>query len=102
MQYVSTRGAQLGSFSDVLLQGLAPDGGLAMPEYIPQIAPEELASLRSKSYAQIAFAVMRQFISDIPEQDLAGILQSTYTKERFRSEQITPLSRLGDTNLFHQ
>jgi len=61
MQYQSTRGASLGRFSDILLQGLAPDGGLAMPEHIPAIiTPQTLRDWKTLNYADLAFAVMRQ------------------------------------------
>ena len=71
MQYQSTRGASLGRFSDILLQGLAPDGGLAMPEHIPTIiTAKTLREWKTLSYADLAFAVMRHYIDDIPENDL--------------------------------
>ncbi|MBR1375647.1 MAG: threonine synthase [Cardiobacteriaceae bacterium] len=100
MRYISTRGAELGSFCDVLLQGLAPDGGLAMPETIPQFSLADIDALHDKPYAQIAYTVMRPYISDISEQNLANILINTYTAERFRNQEITPLSRLGSSNIF--
>ena len=75
MQYQSTRGASLGRFSDILLQGLAPDGGLAMPEHIPAIVTAKtLREWKTYNYADLAFAVMRHYIDDIPENDLRRIL----------------------------
>lgn len=101
MKYVSTRGAKdLGRFSDVLLLGLAPDGGLAMPEQIPTFSPPELEALRSLSYPELAYAVMRPFIDDIPEADLRQILRDTYSPEVFHSKDITPLTRLGQSDLY--
>ena len=97
MKYVSTRGMQdLGSFSDVLLSGLAPDGGLAMPQRIPTFTPAQIGAWRGLSYADLAFEVMRPFISDIPEDDLRRLLRATYTEEAFHSEAITPLTPLGE------
>lgn len=97
MKYVSTRSGQsLGEFSDVLLSGLAPDGGLAMPEHIPTFSPAELEALRGLSYPDLAYAVMRPFISDIPEADLRALLRATYTAEAFGSPDIAPLTPLGD------
>ncbi len=101
MKYVSTRGAaNLGQFSDVLLMGLAPDGGLAMPESIPTFSPAEIEALRGLSYPDLAYAVMRPFISDIPEADLRALLHATYTEEAFHSREITPLTPLGDSGLY--
>ncbi|MDV6375936.1 threonine synthase [Deinococcus arenicola] len=101
MKYVSTRGLRnLGGFSDVLLMGLAPDGGLAMPERIPAFAPAELESLRGLEYSELAYAVMQPFIDDIPEADLRRMLQATYHPDVFHSNDITPLTRLGDSGLY--
>ena len=67
MQYQSTRGASLGRFSDILLQGLAPDGGLAMPEHIPTIiTAKNRHEWKTYNYADLAFAGMRHYIDDIP------------------------------------
>ncbi|PNY81124.1 threonine synthase [Deinococcus koreensis] len=96
MKYVSTRGTgELGRFSDVLLLGLAPDGGLAMPEHIPAFSPQTLEALRGLSYPELAFRVMRPFIDDIPEADLRRVLHATYHPDVFHSQDITPLTRLG-------
>ena len=101
MKYVSTRGAQsLGRFSDVLLSGLAPDGGLAMPEFIPTFGPQELEALRGLPYPELAFAVMRPFIDDVPEHDLRRILHATYAPDVFHSKDITPLTPLGTSGLY--
>lgn len=95
MQYVSTRGgAPLGQFCDVLLSGLAANGGLAMPESIPQVSAADLEAWRDLPYADLAYAVMRPFISDIPGEDLQAILRKTYTPAVFHSAAITPLTPL--------
>lgn len=101
MKYVSTRGyGNLGGFSDVLLSGLAPDGGLAMPERIPSFTPPELEKLRGLGYPELAYAVMRPFIDDIPEADLRRLLRNTYTEAAFHSGDITPLTRLGQSEVY--
>lgn len=101
MKYVSTRGARnLGGFCDVLLSGLAPDGGLAMPESIPAFSPQEIEALRGLNYPDLAYAVMRPFIDDIPEADLRRLLQNTYTESAFHSPDITPLTPLGNSGLY--
>ncbi|MCC9003603.1 MAG: threonine synthase, partial [Candidatus Competibacter sp.] len=59
MRYVSTRGGMApATFSDILLGGLAPDGGLTIPQLYPTLAPGELASWRNLSYPELAFAIL--------------------------------------------
>ena len=90
MLYVSTRGnAPPRRFTDILLEGLAPDGGLYVPEDTPQA---DLAALRGKTYGQIANAILSQFMDDVP--DLGRIVESTYAKRIFGTEDITPLKTL--------
>jgi threonine synthase len=106
MQYVSTRGqAAPQSFSEILLGGLAPDGGLYLPQDYPQVTGEELNQWRKLSYADLAFEVLRKFATDIPEADLKALVQKTYTSEVYcnaRSQedakQITPLHVLEERN----
>ena len=80
MAYVSTRGnSPAKGFSEILLAGLAPDGGLYLPERYPQLTPVELSRLRTLSYAELAFELMRRFADDIPEADLQRLVARTYT-----------------------
>lgn len=82
MRYISTRGqSPAQEFCDILLGGLAPDGGLYLPESYPQITKEELAEWRSLSYADLAFAVLSKFITDIPADDLRALVTKTYTAD---------------------
>ena len=97
MRYVSTRGAWTDApqpFSAVLLEGLAPDGGLAVPERYPRLSAGELEALRPLGYRDLAFAVLSRFIDDIPPVDLRRIVDATYTREVFGSDAITPLVTL--------
>ncbi|MBI3144627.1 MAG: threonine synthase [Pseudogulbenkiania sp.] len=97
MHYISTRGGmQPLSFSDTILMGLAPDGGLALPERYPQVSREQLDAWRGLSYAELAFEVIRLFATDIPETDLKDILDRTYTADVYGSAEITPVKRLSD------
>ena len=97
MKYISTRGATAHkTFSEVLLMGLAPDGGLMMPERYPQIDRATLDKWRGLGYANLAFEIMRLFAADIPEGDLRAIIARTYTAEVFGSEEITPVRTLSD------
>src|SRR5579862_805675 len=97
MNYISTRGAWRESpqaFRSILLEGLAPDGGLAVPESYPRFSEEELRALRGKSYRDLAFSILRRFIGDIPEPDLRDIVERTYTAQLFGNDEITPLLAL--------
>jgi threonine synthase len=97
MLYVSTRGGlQPSPFSEILLGGLAPDGGLVVPQAYPAIDRATLSSWRSLSYPQLAFEVIRRYATDIDENDLRAIIERTYTAEVFGSAEITPLQRLED------
>jgi threonine synthase len=100
MKYISTRGqTEPMDFSDVLLMGLAPDGGLMLPEHYPQIDNVLLDEWRTLSYPQLAMAIMQRFATDIPAADLQDIIERTYTAEVFGSAEIVPVRKLED-NLY--
>jgi threonine synthase len=110
MQYLSTRGHPARSqFSEILLGGLAPDGGLYLPLTYPKVTATELDDWRKLSYADLAFEVLRRFATDIPESDVKGLVARTYTSEVYCNHrtgedpaQITPLRLLehsGGTDL---
>jgi threonine synthase len=102
VKYLSTRGQPAGpEFCDILLGGLAPDGGLYLPESYPQVTRVELDAWRALSYAELAFAVLSKFITDIPPADLKAICDRTYTAEVYRhvrdgadARDITPVTWL--------
>ncbi len=95
MKYISTRGDTTErSFCDILLEGLAPDGGLYLPIRYPSIDTATLAQWRSLSYAELAFEILALFIDDIPRQDLRAITARVYTAEVFGTAAITPLKPL--------
>ena len=97
MKYISTRGATgRKTFGEVLLMGLAPDGGLMLPEHYPQIDRATLDKWRGLAYADLAFEIMRLFATDIPEGDLRAIITRTYTAEAFGNAEITPVRTLSD------
>lgn len=97
MKYISTRGhADRKQFCEILLEGLAPDGGLYLPENYPQVSAAMLASWRGLSYADLAFEILSLYIDDIPATDLKAICRKTYTQEVFGSKEITPLKKLAD------
>lgn len=97
MKYISTRGAtEHKPFSEVLLMGLAPDGGLMLPDHYPHISEQTLQQWRGLSYPELAFEVMSLFVTDIPAADLRDIIQRTYTEAAFGSKEITPVRTLSD------
>lgn len=101
MRYISTRGGMSPiSFSPALLTGLAPDGGLLMPEKIPSISADTMNSWRELSYPELAFEIMRLFIDDIPPNDLKTIINNTYTIKAFHNQAITPLTPLKNSGLY--
>ncbi|MDA9679945.1 threonine synthase [Gammaproteobacteria bacterium] len=102
MRYVSTRGGVRGlSFCDAVMMGLANDGGLLVPETIPDVSAD-LPQLKEKSYAELAAYVMGHFIDDIPASELRLIIESSYNT--FDDSAVTPLVEVGDIHvleLFH-
>ncbi|BCQ23238.1 threonine synthase [Caballeronia sp. NK8] len=108
MNYISTRGAgsnERHTFSDILLGGLAKDGGLYLPADYPRVSADELARWRTLSYADLAFEVLSKFSDDIPADDLRSLTRKTYTAQVYSNvrheesaAQITPLKTLGVEN----
>ncbi len=95
MKYLSTRGdASPRSFCDILLEGLAPDGGLYLPTHYPQVDAATLQRWRGLPYADLAFEILSLYIDDIPPADLQRLCRATYTAEVFGTEAITPLKPL--------
>ncbi len=99
MHYISTRAASTHAierkrFCEILLEGLAPDGGLYLPENYPQVNDATLTKWRGLTYADLAFEVLSLYIDDIPAGDLKAICQKTYTQEVFGTRQIVPLRQL--------
>lgn len=104
MRYISTRGASPArSFEDVMLSGLAPDGGLYMPESWPQITADEMAALATRTYPEVAFQVLKRFTGDIPLPDLYSAIQGAYAS--FPAGRVAPLREVGEglyvLELFH-
>ena len=105
MKYLSTRASRSDAggrkrFCEILLEGLAPDGGLYLPEHYPQVDAALLAQwrvlYRDQGYAALAFQVLALYIDDIPALDLKAICDKTYTEQVFGTKKIVPLTRLDD------
>ena len=99
MRYLSTRGDRTPRrFCEILLEGLAPDGGLYMPETYPILSRNDLERLRrvyrEQGYAALAFEILSLYIDDIPAADLKAICDKTYTQTVFGTPEITPLKKL--------
>ena len=112
MKYISTRAARLADtavsavpaaqdrkrFCEILLEGLAPDGGLYLPEAYPQVNAATLSKWRGvyaeQGYADLAFEVLSLYIDDIPADDLRAICRKTYTADVFGTKEIVPLKQL--------
>ena len=103
MKYCSTRGKVQGlSFSEAVMMGLADDGGLLLPEEIPQYTQAELKKLAGLSYPELAFQVISRFVDDIPQQDLKKLIKRSYAS--FDHPDTTPLVKQDDVyilELFH-
>ena len=95
MKYLSTRGdATPRGFSEILLEGLAPDGGLYLPAHYPKVDAATLARWRGLPYADLAFEILSLYIDDIPAADLRALTARTYTAEVFGTREIVPLKPL--------
>lgn len=100
VKYISTRDASRTpvTFTDILLGGLAPDGGLYLPEEYPQLSDEQLTRWRGlfadEGYAALAAEVLKLFVDDIPAADLEAIAHRAYNSPKFASEEIVPVTHL--------
>ncbi|MEK9648257.1 MAG: threonine synthase, partial [Gammaproteobacteria bacterium] len=105
MKYISTRGkCPAQNFEEVLLTGLAPDGGLYIPESIPQVSAEQLEQWKSLPYADLAYEIIKLYVADcMPGEDLQRIINETYAV--FLHDEVAPVRRLQDAEyvmeLFH-
>jgi len=103
MKYISTRGgAPAKTFTEILLAGLAPDGGLYLPEEYPQVSRVELDTWRRLDYPSLALAILSKLATDIPLGDLEALVRKTYradvyryTRPDSRASEITPLRTLA-------
>ena len=95
MKYISTRGqAPVLSFEDVVLAGLANDGGLYVPETLPKYSKEEISSWADLSYQELVFKIISPFVAgEISDDDLKDIIEKSY--KSFRHDAIAPLVQIG-------
>ena len=96
MHYISTRDySERKKFCQILLEGLAPDGGLYVPEAYPQVDSATLSRWSRLSYPELAVEILSLFIHDIPRADLKAICEKTYTAQIFGTHEIAPVRQLG-------
>lgn len=97
MKYISTRGQmEPVSFLDAVMTGLAPDGGLLLPERLPDVS-DKLDAWKNLSYQELAFEVMSLFTTDMPSDDLKSLIDQSYAT--FRNPAVTPLVQVGDVHI---
>jgi len=103
MKYISTRGGMPKiDFKDTIFEGLAPDGGLIVPEKIPKLSEKEIEELRKLNYQELALKIFKYYVSDIEEKDLKELIERAY--KTFRVKDITPVVKVGNIyilELFH-
>ncbi|KEI71577.1 threonine synthase [Endozoicomonas elysicola] len=105
MKYISTRGqGQTKDFQDVLLAGLADDGGLYVPESLPTFSAEKIRSLKGLPYNQLAFEIIKPFVGGtIADDKLKQMIDESY--DEFSHQAVAPLQQLGNNQwvmeLFH-
>ena len=105
MNFISTRGnvSKIG-FIDTVLMGLANDGGLLVPEKIPQIPAEKLDAMSKLTYQELAYEIFSYYVDgEIPEDELKALIEKSYAT--FRHPEVTPIQKLKDNmyvlELFH-
>ena len=105
MNYISTRGtAPILTFGEAMMTGLARDGGLYVPQSVPQMSPDQIAALAGQSYEEIAFRVMRPFLGDtFADDEFRGLIAKAYAN--FGHAARAPLVQLAPNHflleLFH-
>ena len=95
MRYISTRGrAKALGFEDVLMTGLARDGGLYVPDHYPELSGKQIAAFAGKPYQEVAVEILRLFMGDaVPKPELAEVIRRAY--ERFEHKLVAPLQPIG-------
>ena len=95
MNYHSTRNKEISlTAGQAIIKGLSPDGGLFVPDFIPEFSAEEIAQMTQMSYKERAYAVLSKYLTDFSESDLKNCISSAYTKQKFGTDSIAPSYRL--------
>ena len=97
MQYQSTRNSSIAiSSSEAIKKGLSEEGGLFVPEKIPQKTPADIEMLKDMKYTERAKVILQKFLTDFTEEELDNCINSAYTKEKFETDNIAPVYKLCD------
>ena len=97
MHYVSTRNPEIRlSAAQAIVQGLSRDGGLFLPEEIPQITLEEIAALSKLPYPERAAKIMKRYLDEFTEEELLGFAEKAYGASKFDDPKAAPVKDLGD------
>ena len=98
MQYKSTRNSSISITSaEAIKQGLSVEGGLFVPETIPEMTVSEIESLVEMNYRQRAKIILSKFLTDFTEEELDNCINKAYTREKFGSDNIAPVYKLNDS-----
>ncbi|MDD6034287.1 MAG: threonine synthase [Oscillospiraceae bacterium] len=101
MNYHSTRNSACTvSAAEAIARGISEEGGLFVPETLPQLTMDDLCALAGKSYAERAGRILSLFLTDFSEEELSRCVDSAYSPEKFDCEGITQLSKVGEETYF--
>jgi threonine synthase len=101
MQYQSTRDKRIRTESaEAIKKGLSAEGGLFVPESIPQVDLEDIEILKGKNYQERAYFILSKFLTDFTKEELEGCINRAYTKEKFETENVAPVYQLDDRAYF--
>lgn len=101
MQYQSTRNkAYKVSAAEAIKKGLSDEGGLFVPESLPEITQEEIEALAGCTYRERAFCILKKFLTDFTDEELNYCINNAYTKEKFETENIAPVYKLNQSTYF--
>lgn len=101
MQYRSTRNSKLSvSAAMAIKTGLAPDGGLFLPEAVPQISLEEIERLGKMTYNERAVDILSRFLTDFTQEEITSCVNRAYSREKFETDEIAPIFKLNQNAYF--
>ena len=103
MQYKSTRNGKISiSSAQAIKQGLSVEGGLFVPEAIPMVSADEIASLAGMNYRERAYLILSKFLTDFTKEELENCISNAYTKAKFETDNIAPVYKLCDKATEHK
>ena len=101
MQYRSTRDSNTQVTSAMAIKtGLAPDGGLFLPETVPQVSLSEIEALCGMTYNERAVDILSRFLTDFTQEEITTCVNRAYSREKFETEEIAPIFKLNQNTYF--